>query len=119
VTYIARVAGRANLLAEHLRPAHTHWTRLRGLIGTRELPPGRGLWLKPCRQVHMFWMRYAIDVLFLDDDHHVLSVVEDLRPWRVSPKIDAATSVVELPAGTARAVGLRAGDTLEIEPQPA
>lgn len=103
-------------VASALRPAHTHWTRLRGLLGTRGLPAGHGLWIRPCRQVHMFWMRYAIDVVFIDDDLRVCHVEAALQPWRVSPKIAAATSVIELPAGAADAHGLAVGQQLTIEP---
>jgi protein-S-isoprenylcysteine O-methyltransferase Ste14/uncharacterized membrane protein (UPF0127 family) len=103
------------VLAETLRPAHTHWTRLRGLLGTRGLAPGEGLWIKPCKQVHMFGMRYAIDVVFLDAAGRVLQQVHALQPNRVSPKVAAATSVLELPAGTLARLGIADGDRVEIE----
>jgi protein-S-isoprenylcysteine O-methyltransferase Ste14/uncharacterized membrane protein (UPF0127 family) len=102
------------VVAERLRSAHTHWTRLRGLLGTSALAPGDGLWIRPCRQVHMFGMRYAIDVVFLDDRLDVLHTIPDLAPWAVSPRIDAATSVVELPAGTLARIGLAPGARLLI-----
>jgi len=101
-------------IADRLRVAHTHWTRLRGLLGTRSLPQGDGLWIKPCRQVHMFWMRYAIDVVFLDDDYHVVGLAADLRPWRISPLVKTATSVIELPAGTIARTGLAVGSPVAI-----
>ena len=102
------------VVAERLRPAHTHWTRLRGLLGTSALPPGDGLWIRPCRQVHMFGMRYAIDVVFLDERFDVVHTIPDLAPWAMSPRIDAATSVVELPAGTLARIGLAPGARLVI-----
>src|SRR5262245_5151607 len=103
------------LLADRLRSAHTHWTRLRGLLGTRGLEPGHGLWIKPCNQVHMFGMRYAIDVVFLDDEGRVLRMVHDLQPNRISPRVAGATSVLELPAGTLARVGLAENARVEIE----
>jgi protein-S-isoprenylcysteine O-methyltransferase Ste14/uncharacterized membrane protein (UPF0127 family) len=106
------------VVAERLRPAHTHWTRLRGLLGTPPLASGEGLWIRPCRQVHMFGMRYAIDVVFLDDRLDVLHVVSELRPWAVSPKVPSATSVLELPAGTVARLGLRPGTRLAIDGGP-
>jgi len=116
LTYRALLAPAGEIVADPLRAAHTHWTRLRGLIGTPALAPGTGLWIRPCRQVHMFWMRYPIDVVFLDDDHRILAVAPNLRPWRVSPKIPGATSVIELAAGATDALGLAPGGRLEISP---
>jgi uncharacterized membrane protein (UPF0127 family) len=65
----------------------------------------------------MFWMRYAIDVIFLDDASRVVGLVQALRPWRISPLVRAATSVVEVPTGTIAHTGVRAGHTLAIEPR--
>jgi uncharacterized protein len=103
------------VLADRLRSAHTHWTRLRGLLGTRRLEPGEGLWIKPSNQVHMFGMRYAIDVVFLDDAGRVLRVVHALQPNRISPRVKGATSVLELPAGTAARVELVEGARVTID----
>ena len=106
---------RGQVLAERLRSAHTHWTRLRGLLGTRSLPEGDGLWIRPCRQVHMFGMRYPIDVVFVDADQRVVGLTSDLQPGRVSPKFAGATSVLELPAGTIARTGLAVGTQLAID----
>ncbi len=103
------------LLASRLRPAHTHWSRLRGLLGTRALAPGDGLWLKPCRQVHMFGMRYPIDVVFLDDELRVVKTVAALQPGKMSPHVGEARSVLELPAGTLAALGVADGARLVME----
>lgn len=114
----ARVATSGAVLAGQLRLAHTHWTRLRGLLGTRSLPPGDGLWLRPCRQVHMFGMRYAVDAVFLDERQRVVRTVNDLAPGRVSPRVAEAASVIELPAGTAARIGLAEGTEIVIEGDP-
>ncbi len=113
--YRARDAATGMVIADRLRPAHTHWTRLKGLLGTRRLEPGHGLWLKPCRQVHMIGMRYAIDVIFLDDAHRIVRTIEGLAPGKISPKVGDATSVLELPAGTLARTGLTTGARIEIE----
>src|SRR6266849_1610964 len=115
----ARLATGEAVLAERLRPAHTHWTRLRGLLGTASLPAGEGLWLKPCRRIHMFGMRYAVDAVFLDDAQRIVRVLPDLGPGHVSPRVDAAASVLELPAGTAARIGLAEGAQVVIEGEPA
>jgi len=107
-------SGRA--VAERVRIANTHWTRFRGLIGTRGLAADEGLWIVPCHQVHMFWMRYAIDVAFLDDELRVVGLQADLRPWRISSGFSAARSVIELAAGALAARGVQIGARLAIEP---
>jgi protein-S-isoprenylcysteine O-methyltransferase Ste14/uncharacterized membrane protein (UPF0127 family) len=112
-----RATAGGEVLADRLRPAHTHWTRLRGLLGTTRLAPGEGLWIKPSNQVHMFGMRYAIDVVFLDDAGRVLRLVRSLAPNRISPRVARATSVLELPAGTLDRVALSEGDRVEISGQ--
>lgn len=89
-------------------------TRLRGLLGTGSLPEGEALYLSPCNQIHMFWMRYAIDAVFLDADLNVVAVVDAIGPWRVSPHIRTARSCLELPAGAAGAAGIVIGDSLEL-----
>jgi protein-S-isoprenylcysteine O-methyltransferase Ste14/uncharacterized membrane protein (UPF0127 family) len=115
VTGVALDAATGSVIADRLRVADTHWTRLRGLLGTDGLAPGAGLWITPCRQVHMFGMRYAIDVVFLDRDSRIVALVSELAPWRVSPSVKHAASVIELPAGTIARLGLRAGAALAIE----
>ena len=113
--YRALESSRGAVVAERLRTAHTHWTRLRGLLGTPTLPAGEGLWLKPCQQVHMFGMRYPVDVAFLDDEYRIVGLVPSLLPWRVSPKLRQATSVVEVPAGTLERLGLIEGLRIAID----
>src|SRR5262245_22465975 len=112
--YRVRELTSGQVLAERLRSANTHWTRLRGLLGTRTLPAGDGLWIRPCRQVHMFGMRYAIDVVFVDAEQRVVGLTSELQPGRVSPKVATATSVLELPVGTIARTGLQLGTQLEI-----
>ena len=106
------------MLAERLRLAHTHWARLRGLLGTKGLDPGDGLWLRPCRQIHMFGMRYAVDAVFLDQRQRVVRALPRLAPWRISPLVRHAESVLELPAGTVERAGLAQGTQVVIEGEP-
>src|SRR5438132_6090015 len=114
----ARVATSGAVLAERLRLAHTAWTRLQGLLGTKRLDPGDGLWLRPCRQIHMFGMRYAVDAVFLDEHQRVVRALSELSPWRVSPRVADAESVLELPAGTVARTRLAKGAQVVIEGGP-
>src|SRR2546428_4513407 len=114
----ARVASSGAVLADRLRLAHTPWARLRGLLGTKGLNPGEGLWLRPCRQIHMFGMRYAVDAVFLDARQRVVRALPDFAPGRVSPHVRDAESVLELPAGTVERAGLAEGTQVVIEGEP-
>ncbi|MFN2463636.1 MAG: DUF192 domain-containing protein [Candidatus Dormibacteria bacterium] len=91
----------------NLEIAKTSWSRFVGLMGRHEFPPGSGLWIEPCNSIHMFFMRFAIDVLFLDREGRVKRVMLGLRPWRVSPIVFGARTTVELPAGTLQDKSLR------------
>src|SRR5262249_45017392 len=91
------------------------WTRLKGLLGTATLETGEGLWIRPCQQVHMIGMRYPVDVAFLDDEHRVVRAIAGLPPGRISPRVPAATSVLELPSGTLGRGGLWEGARVDIE----
>ena len=97
--------------------ADNFFARLKGLLGTKNLPAGRGLLIKPCRQIHMFWMTYAIDAVFIDKENTVVGLVERIAPSKVSPMFGKATSCLELPEGTISDTGTAIGDSLEITNQ--
>ena len=59
------------------------WERLRGLIGRRDLPPGRGLLILRCNAIHTFFMRFPIDAVFYDRQDRVVRTVRNIRPWRL------------------------------------
>jgi uncharacterized membrane protein (UPF0127 family) len=88
--------------------------RMRGLLGRKGLEPGGGMLLTPEPSVHMFFMRFPIDVVFLDREHTVVSVRHTLRPWRVAGA-RGAYATLELPAGTVAATGIATGDRLVFE----
>ena len=91
--------------------ADSYWARLRGLLGRSGLEPGEGLLLRPANSIHTAFMRFAIDVVFLDQDLTVLDVVEGVPPWRVKARRDAR-AVLELGAGEAARQGIVPGDCL-------
>ncbi|NLI70475.1 MAG: DUF192 domain-containing protein [Firmicutes bacterium] len=95
-------------------PARTFLQRLRGLMFTKKMPAGKALMLTPCRGVHTFFMRYPVDILFLDHDFKVLEVCPALKPNRFSPIIKKACHVLEFSPGTIYRLGIRPGDRLEI-----
>jgi hypothetical protein len=84
---------------------------MRGLLGRDELPRGEGIILRPAGSIHTFFMRFPIDVVFLDRDDRVVDVEPELVPWRTAKRSGAKT-VIELPAGTTAEVGLQPGEQL-------
>ena len=107
---------RQAILAEHAGFADSMLTRGLGLMGQAALPAGSGLVIDPCTSIHMFFMRFAIDALYVDQDGVVLRVVARLHPWLIGPIILRSRYVVELPAGTAAQSGTQPGDILRVEP---
>jgi uncharacterized membrane protein (UPF0127 family) len=87
---------------------------MRGLLGRRELPSGEGILLKPCNSVHMAFMRFPIDAVFLDRDMRVVKIAADLRPWRMAAA-RTARSVLEIAAGEAARRALTVGDRLTVD----
>jgi uncharacterized membrane protein (UPF0127 family) len=88
---------------------------MKGLLGRSELPEEEGILLRPCSSIHMFFMRFPIDAVFLDRDLRVLRVAAELAPWRLAGK-RGAKMVLELPAGRCERVGLREGDRVTVDP---
>lgn len=84
---------------------------MRGLLGRSGLDPSEGVLLRPGSSIHTFFMRFAIDAVFLDRDDRVVKIVSDVRPWRLAGA-RRAKAVLELAAGHAADVGLRVGDRI-------
>lgn len=103
-------------LASTARIADSFMSRTVGLLGRFTLPEGHALLIPGCRMVHMFFMRFPIDVLFCTAEHVVLDMQHNLRPWRVSRYVFGARSVLELPAGVLESADVRIGDRLKVEP---
>ena len=90
-------------------------SRLVGLMGRASLEPGEALVLDPCTSVHTAFMRFAIDVVYLDRSKRVVKAVSALKPYRVSGVLRGARSVVECPSGVIEETGTVAGDELVFE----
>lgn len=101
------------MIASRVERADTWRLRSKGLLGRSGMEPDEGLWIIPCAMIHTFFMKFSIDVLFLDKKLHVRKVIENLGPWRVSPWVFSASSVLELPGGRLKG-SVAVGDELEI-----
>jgi uncharacterized membrane protein (UPF0127 family) len=102
------------VVCERCEPAESTIARMRGLLGRDGLAPGEGMLIHPAPSVMTFFMRFPIDVVFLDRDMQVVKVVPALRPWRTA-SARKAVAALELPSGAAETIGLRSGMGLVIE----
>lgn len=102
------------VLAREVQVAFSFWRRLKGLLGERSLPVGKGLLLKPCNAIHSWFMSFPIDVVFLSEELVIVHTIEAMPPFRFSPIIREACAVLELPAGIIRWSESRVGDRLAL-----
>ena len=107
---------RTTYLATDLMIARTHWSRFRGLMGKNGsgFRRGQGLWIVPSHGIHTFAMRFPIDVVYLDHEHLVIHIEEELKPWRMAAIRVRSASVLELPIGTIRDSRTALGDQVDI-----
>ncbi|MCB9557108.1 MAG: DUF192 domain-containing protein [Deltaproteobacteria bacterium] len=103
----------AAILADRLELALSPFERMRGLLGRDHLAENQALLLMPCRSVHTWFMRFPIDIAFVDKDGLIVAVVRQLKPWSATPYISRARATVELAAGRLRATATEVGHTLE------
>ncbi len=113
--YAIRHSETGAVVGDRVELANRPWTRLKGLIGRDELMEGEGLILAPCQAVHMYGVRYPIDVVFLDECYAVVAIYEALEPGTRTQTHREAHYALELPVGTTTRSGLRIGDRVHLE----
>jgi uncharacterized membrane protein (UPF0127 family) len=101
-------------IADRVEIARTFSKRLIGLMGRRTLVKGQGLYFPGCASIHSFFMKFSIDVLFLDEDMRITKKIDSLRPWRVALAPPRTRHTLELPRGVLRNFGLNVGDTITL-----
>ena len=106
---------RGTVLATRLEVAGSGSTRRKGLLGRDGLAPGEGLWIVPCESVHTFFMRFPIDLVYLDRKNRIRKLRSAVGPWRLSACL-TAHSILELPAGAIQASRTERGDLVEFLP---
>ena len=102
------------VVATAVRTADGAWGSFKGLMLQKALPAGHGLLFRPARGVHTHFMRFPIDLVFLDESNRVVKIREAMRPWRFD--LTKAAGVIEMSAGAARAAEVQVGDVLRFEP---
>jgi uncharacterized membrane protein (UPF0127 family) len=120
-TLTARNLTRDRLLATRVETAASLWAKFMGLMGRPNLPQGDALWLPDSNGIHMMFMRFPIDAVFVgaagvDGRRKVLSVHRNLRAWTgLVPLVRGAKGVIELPVGTIAATRTEVGDQIALE----
>lgn len=110
----AVVVSSGAVIASRVIWAGTSAERRRGLLGRDRLDPDEGIYIVPTQWIHMFGMRFPIDVAFLAADGRVLHIHHRLKPNRISRPVWRAEGALELAAGVLRAAGVRVGDVIEL-----
>ena len=105
---------RNSVLGQKVRVAATLKERAVGLLGTDSLGAGEGLWISPCKSIHMFFMRYPIDVLFLDSAGKIMHQ-KTYCPWTVSGWFARSNGVLELARGTIETSRSQIGDQIDMK----
>lgn len=112
--YRLRNVTRGTVLGDAIEIADTSEKRTTGLLKHTELRAGEGLWIVPCEGVHTFFMKFPLDLVYVDRKHVVRKTVANVAPWRMSMCLPAH-SIVELPAGTIAPTGTNKGDQLAFD----
>jgi len=95
--------------------ADSFLSKLFGLIIRKKLKCREGFLIENCSSIHTFWMRYSIDIVFLDKKNSVLEIYNNFRPFRVTPFIKGSYSVLELRSGEVKKTSLKVGDSVNFE----
>ncbi len=103
------------IVSTRAKIANSFFSRLKGLLGKEEFSPEDALVIGGCQAIHMFFMKFAIDVVFVDQKNKVVGLIENIKPFRMSPFFIRARRAVELPVGSIKKSCTCLGDFLEIE----
>lgn len=105
---------RNQTLLSELKQARGFWQRGIGLLGTKSLSDEQALWILRCNAIHTYFMKFAIDCVFMDKHMKVCAIVRDVKPGKLVWPIWKASSVIEMKAGLAERIGLTLGEELHV-----
>lgn len=103
-----------NIICSDGALANSFFSRLKGLIGKNELKINEGLCILPCKSVHTFFMKFSIDVIFVDKNGIVCKIAKNLKPYKISKYISKAQYVIELSSGMCNRFKIEIGDIIEL-----
>ena len=101
-------------VCENVIVADTFLKRLKGLLGKNTLPASECLWIKDCPSVHTFFMRFSIDVVFVDKSLKVTNIHKNLNPWRMTPLLKIKNNSCFEFKGGSLPEDLNLGDQLDV-----
>lgn len=104
-----------NILADNVKVAANPFARMKGLLGRKEFSKGEALILDPCNSIHMLFMRFPIDVLFVGKDNRVVKAISSIKPFSMTSIFFKSRLAIELPTGTISSTLTSDGDMLVIE----
>lgn len=105
---------KAQLLIEKLEIAESFFARGKGLLGRKLLDTNSALWIKPCNNIHTFFMNFAIDVIFVNKKMEIVKIASDTKPYKIVGPFWKSSSVIETAAGCAQKWNLQVGDQLYV-----
>jgi len=108
-----QISYRDKIISKDILIADTLVTRLIGLMFKKQLIGADGLLLNPCNSIHTFFMRYSLDIVFINSENRVVKIIRKIKPWRMTWIYFSAKKTLELPAGKLPA-DLKEGDVLEV-----
>lgn len=113
VKVVVKATGK--VLADRVEIAETWKERSKGLLGRNGLNDGEGMIIRPCSSIHTFFMKFPIDVVFLDKSLKILKISSSMPSWRISGCLLGCTEVIELKAGAMKKAGVSAGEYIKFE----
>lgn len=94
--YLIDKNGEEFKLVENLKVASNFFTRFKGLMGTKSINNKEGLLFYPGNQIHMFFMKYPIDVIYCDNKFNILHITRDIKPWKIDKIIKKSYYILEV-----------------------
>ncbi len=110
-----KIGVKVEIVMKEIIVADNFFTRLKGLLGKDSLPHNQCMLITPCRSIHTFFMKFSIDVVFIDRNYKVVKIIEGMTPGGATPVIKEAWSVIEMPVDSVKEYRIEVGDQLAID----
>jgi uncharacterized protein len=107
--------GKIVTIPYHIEMADSFFKRLKGLMFRKDPIKNEGLWIVPCNAVHMFFMKFPLDIVLLSERNEVIGFHHCLQPWKMIKPVKNAYSTLELPAGSVEKLGIRIGSIIQVK----